>query len=231
MGFDTLTRNQRLCLRAISDNPADDSLRLLYADACEEAGDDARAEFTRVQVELAVGGWSCGEFMYSCGELWGGVDGMEQYGCGKCRRWAALTRRERELLDNDFCRFGVRIPGFTSEMRRGFVESLGCTCADWLAHGPKVVACQPVTRVELGDRKPVRSGYGWAWWNSDWTQADDPDDLDERLFDALDGFGLCDPDDDKAWKAYVAEQEANNALSRACIAWARAEALEKGLMP
>lgn len=40
--------------RAILDNPADDTVRLVYADWLDESGNDAaRAEFIRVQVELA----------------------------------------------------------------------------------------------------------------------------------------------------------------------------------
>ena len=39
--------------RAILDNPDDDTLRLIYADALEEEGNDRRAEFIRSQVQLA----------------------------------------------------------------------------------------------------------------------------------------------------------------------------------
>jgi len=39
--------------RAILDNPADDTLRLVYADAIEEAGDPRRAAFIRTHVELS----------------------------------------------------------------------------------------------------------------------------------------------------------------------------------
>lgn len=40
--------------RAILDNPDDDTLRLIYADALEEEGDDRRAAFIRSQVRLAA---------------------------------------------------------------------------------------------------------------------------------------------------------------------------------
>nr|WP_171470891.1 TIGR02996 domain-containing protein [Frigoriglobus tundricola] len=39
--------------RAILDNPEDDTLRLVYADALEESGDPQRADFIRTQVELS----------------------------------------------------------------------------------------------------------------------------------------------------------------------------------
>ncbi len=39
--------------RAILDNPEDDTLRLVYADALEESGDPQRAAFIRTQIELS----------------------------------------------------------------------------------------------------------------------------------------------------------------------------------
>ena len=39
--------------RAILDNPEDDTLRLVYADALEESGDPQRADFIRTQIELS----------------------------------------------------------------------------------------------------------------------------------------------------------------------------------
>src|SRR5579872_702669 len=41
-----------LLLRAILENPADDSARLVYADWLDEHGQSERAEFIRVQIEL-----------------------------------------------------------------------------------------------------------------------------------------------------------------------------------
>jgi uncharacterized protein (TIGR02996 family) len=38
---------------AILEDPDDDTLRLIYADALEESGEDRRAAFIRTQVELA----------------------------------------------------------------------------------------------------------------------------------------------------------------------------------
>ena len=41
-------------LEAITANPDDDGLRLVYADWLDDQGDVARAEFIRVQIELAT---------------------------------------------------------------------------------------------------------------------------------------------------------------------------------
>lgn len=64
---------------------------------------------------------------------------------------------------------GLRaIAGIDCEFRRGFVESVTCTLADWLAHGSAVVLAQPVTRVEVSDREPGRAGDGtFSWYFAD----------------------------------------------------------------
>jgi uncharacterized protein (TIGR02996 family) len=93
-------------------------------------GRAARAEFIRVQCELA------------------GPHPIE------VRTWH-LRRRERELLaahergwvDPSAVIFGP-LP-WRAEFRRGFVEEVTCTGDDWLAHGDAVRAAQPVTRVRL----------------------------------------------------------------------------------
>lgn len=50
-------RTREALLQAIADDPTDDELRLIYADWLEEDGDPARAEFIRVQIELASLPW------------------------------------------------------------------------------------------------------------------------------------------------------------------------------
>jgi uncharacterized protein (TIGR02996 family) len=49
-------KQEKAFLQAIVKNPDDDTSRLVYADWLEEQGDAARAEFIRVQIELARGG-------------------------------------------------------------------------------------------------------------------------------------------------------------------------------
>ena len=75
--------------RAVLADPADDTVRLAYADALEENGDRDRAEFVRVGVELFATADPHGD------RFWDGQlgDGPESY-----QRRKALRRRERELL-------------------------------------------------------------------------------------------------------------------------------------
>src|SRR5262245_57708734 len=91
-------------LRAIIDRPDDDLPRLVYADYLDEVGDPARAEFIRVQCELA---------------------GLPE----DDPRRPALEDREHELLDEhepewlgDYGRIAHEW-----EFRRGFLEGVAAT--------------------------------------------------------------------------------------------------------
>ena len=127
-------------LAAILDSPDDDTPRLVYADWLEENGQEARAEFIRVQCELArLEGYEC-----KCGGL---------FACAGCARFIhrggnSLRRRERELLaDPAVTPAQPHVSAVT--WRRGFVESITCTAADWHRHGKAILAAQPVREVRL----------------------------------------------------------------------------------
>jgi uncharacterized protein (TIGR02996 family) len=165
-------------LRAVLTEPDEDTPRLAMADWYGENGDEARAEFVRVQCELhrrCFGGWTPTQQ---------DVDDMEP-----------LRRRERELLaDGDwrnadawFHFSGLRLsniwggpPGHrhpTLALRpadgadgdrecvhcsvcRGFVESVTCTAADWLAHADAIVWPPTVACGHCAGREP---GSPDAW--------------------------------------------------------------------
>ncbi|OWK46705.1 TIGR02996 domain-containing protein [Fimbriiglobus ruber] len=109
---------------AIIDRPDDDLPRLVFADYLEEAGDIARAEFIRVQCELA--------------RL--PVDHPDR---------GVVADRERELLaahKNEW-----KVPGLRGkqEFRRGFVEVIKTT-ADWLlAAASQAFATTPVRELRV----------------------------------------------------------------------------------
>jgi uncharacterized protein (TIGR02996 family) len=151
-------------LAGILADPGEDRPRLAWADRLAELGDgdraaQERAEFVRVQVELAASR-----------RRWpGGVVPWKPLA-----RRETLGRRERELLEANLCEWvwrpaGARMvchlsgdaPGEVNvglyrpvEMdhrqtfRRGFVESVTMPAAD-LAHLDAVLKVQPVTRVTL----------------------------------------------------------------------------------
>lgn len=159
-------------LRAILDNPEDDVVRLVYADWLEEHGEGERAEFIRVQVELA--GLPEPEFL-TVGTLGEQEDGDTCWGCyrlGLCK-YHALKKREDQLVrrlglwpfsddghtsliggaGNDLYRGKRR-----SIYRRGFADEIHCTCNDFLQHAGAIFSRHPVTKVVLTDAVVHPSG-------------------------------------------------------------------------
>jgi uncharacterized protein (TIGR02996 family) len=99
-------------LRAIRDAPEDDAPRLVYADWLEELGDTDRAEFIRVQCELA------------------------RPGVAPARR--RLAARAKKLLAAHRVRWLARLARSPLPwmFHRGFVERLGS--GGFFRHGPEV---------------------------------------------------------------------------------------------
>lgn len=117
-------------------------------------------------------------------------------------------------LDRDRCLF-----------RRGFVATVECRCENWLQHGPAVVACQPVERVRLTDREPSVNAYGGD--RVAWQSSSSDDDLSSwvpyhllKLMSAIVGEDL----DGQTWLVFDNQQVALDALSTACLLWARQQA-------
>jgi uncharacterized protein (TIGR02996 family) len=121
---------------AICAAPDDDTPRLAFADWLEEQGEAERAEFIRVQVEIARQEQS--NVSIGCnGTRHGDPD-------GKCS-WCRLRRREVELSWG--CRewsvlkqpwgVGITDRGLTPPLaifRRGFIHAITLTAADFLEH-------------------------------------------------------------------------------------------------
>lgn len=82
----TPTTDLLALLSAVIADPASDNPRLVYADACDDAGDVARGEFIRVQCELA-------RREEAAEHVWG-----SERCCSQCKAIHDLRRWERELL-------------------------------------------------------------------------------------------------------------------------------------
>lgn len=215
--------------RGILEDPADDALRLILADALDEAGDDDRAEFIRVQVLKATR--PCGAFMYSC---------YENYSCYKngrvCRCDAAANRREAELLLAHDCWDRLPLPSYAgydevvpkhdpSRMfHRGFVDSVSLPLADFMQHAKALFDTHPLTTVILTDRELTeqastgRAGW-WAGETADGLKWPDNCDIPLAVFRFI-------PDAAKSmaqtwgW-AWFTPGEEGAALSRALVAYGR----------
>jgi uncharacterized protein (TIGR02996 family) len=100
----TTTADETAFRRGICESPADDVGRLAYAGWLQERGELERAEFIRVQVELAR--------MDEAGE--GVIDPREGHTCCEdpcpvcvsVGRYKALEQRERDLFDEHWARWG-----------------------------------------------------------------------------------------------------------------------------
>lgn len=110
-------------LNAVLERPDDDLPRLVYADYLDETGDPTRAEFIRVQLELARLG--------EVGE-----------------RFATLARREAELLREGV---GGYVPGVRGKQtfRRGFVESLDTTADRLIAATGSPLLVAPIRELRI----------------------------------------------------------------------------------
>lgn len=174
-------------LRDILENPEDDAPRLIFADYIDERGEPERAEFIRVQIDLAK--IRAYEYVEDCDPKrhYDSLVGVG-YGPETAPKWKeladlsdgidvlSLRRRERELFAGSGPKWWDDLPGkyratienTTIEsacgkvfrVRRGFVDSITCTAADCLAHLDSILAAQPVREVTLTTWPEVHSGPG-----------------------------------------------------------------------
>mgnify|MGYP001269080457 CR=1 FL=1 len=123
-------------LRAICENPDDDTPRLVYADWLEEQGQAGRAEFIRAQIQ------------------------MTRVSSGS-RRYAVLRRRALQLLAERGEAWRGELPKWARrrcEFRRGFVAHVGCTALQFIKQGEQLLRTVPVQslRVRRGEGHIVK---------------------------------------------------------------------------
>lgn len=225
-------------LRGVIDFPEDDDRRLVFADWLEEDGQSERAEFVRVQVELAR--LDTDQRQGECTTPGPECSDPDCPSGRRARECRPLQKRGRELLIRRRLDWFVQAREFTPEalryddfipFRRGFVESVRCPIATWLTHGPAVVLAHPVQTVTITDREPKEVRGTCGWWRSYHPIADD--DLPTSIWDLLEGGdggdgvgggGL----DDVGWRYYDSRELALSALSSALIRWAKLPPEERG---
>lgn len=124
-----LTAHEQGLLAAVLAEPDQDATRLIYADFLEERqgkGDAERAEFIRVQCELA--------------------QHFDEY--EHAPRAEGLHQRERELLDtNTFADFPAYVRDWW--FQRGFVHRVCCDALDFLQNMTVLFAVHPLQEATL----------------------------------------------------------------------------------
>jgi uncharacterized protein (TIGR02996 family) len=236
-----MTDRERGFLDAVLADPRDDFPRLVMADWLEEEGRAERAEFIRVQVELAA---------LQC--LCKNRDGTFNGACAVCNS-NELRRREREGLARNsrqwfeemrFAAGWSALPPVThsdhderndggwangdryilADFRRGFVASVSLTLSDFLTHAGEIFVAAPVEEVTITDRHPGHDARGYqGWWGTD-DLVVGGDNIPLRLHAFLlpSPFWQRGPED--KWDWYHSEAEAHAALSLAAVAYGRDKA-------
>jgi uncharacterized protein (TIGR02996 family) len=162
-------------LRAVIAAPDDDLPRRIYADWLDERGQSERAEFIRVQVELAKypeNAHAAADPVFAqSGRV---IDGRNRNVCpiGAECSLCPLRRRERALLEGHggspggrmtnwgewldiellrhICRVRARPWRETVTFRRGFIAEITCPWADWIAHADAILAACPIRGAKDG---------------------------------------------------------------------------------
>jgi uncharacterized protein (TIGR02996 family) len=158
--------------------PLDDAPRLIYADWLEDTGRENRAEFVRVQCELAQTPAVLRAGTPLSGRD-GGFLGLLEHDTPNPRH-ADLRGRERELVRANGLAWVKGLPGarhwsvegrgdcFDARcaFRRGFVESVTLPADAFLEHAAALFAAVPLLEVTLADRSPLhRADLGaWLWF-------------------------------------------------------------------
>jgi uncharacterized protein (TIGR02996 family) len=180
-------------LAAVIAHPDDDTPRLVMADWFQENGQETRAEFIRVQCELAK--TICSPLCFL----------PAQFSRCVCERANHLIRNEELFVKwakgavMPLWGYGSYSPTLVDSwdhdnpllcFSRGFVSAVTCSGSDWATHGDAVCAAHPVRRVRvIGDRwdclgtiptgETTRHGRMWVAGKSiQIPRGDDIDSLD-----------------------------------------------------
>lgn len=206
-------------LQSIVENPDDDTPRLIFADWLEENGQGERAEFVRVQCELAKPcrlGYSdrfhVDDACASCDPLWN----RERVLSASCREWANLPALGSPWFIDYH---GPKIRGQPPRALfvRGFVEQIAISTVNFLAHGRSLVRAAPLRQVRLVDREPMYGGYTYGWFETDQGDSCDVPEFWGLLSQPVDS-------DTISWKNYETPELARADLSLACLLWAHEQA-------
>ena len=213
-------------LRAVLEDPADDAVRLVYSDWLEEHGQPLRAEFIRVQIQVA--------------ELRLGLaTGASEEELAKDSFYQALRQRERKLLGSVLAE-GVTCNGYRwseplhdleiqvgyfrhEDFRRGFLAAVGLRRDHLLTHAAELFASHPFTEVRLSDCSPATPALGRPYWRCGSTFL--PHDIPSPVFRYL---ANADPERIDPFVRYPSQELALADLSRACVLFGREQA---GLPP
>lgn len=206
-------------LRAILQQPEEDTVRLAFADYCDEDGESDYAEFIRGQVRGERVRIGTNRFRQWFAPWWGFG---QPFGLSHNRGATRAVVRDAVGYGG-----GVRVgPGPDCiVVSRGFVSEIHLPCAAFMQHAEAIFRAHPVTRVVLTDATPavytgnLRTVYFWA----DGTHTEyEPYCIDPSLWLMLDRRDTVPAiADSSARDGWETAAESHSHLSAACVAYGR----------
>lgn len=209
-------------IRAICERPAEDAVRLVYADWLDESAGHIKCP--------RCGGTGEGVKLNDSGSAWRvcDCDGTGRISDGQ-RECAAYIRASvggarggSFLPDSDsqlINRCGIEGFGRT----RGFINHIELTCENFMGHAAEIFATFPITEVAIIDKypdQPADAGF-WRWW---W-HPEEPGGWRDKWRSELPGVLYEAVYDPVAWPSdsrnFRSSNDALAALSRACVAYGR----------
>lgn len=244
-----------LLLRGILREPECDAARLVYADWLDENGEGERAEFVRVQCELARMGpvtkpVVAGPIMAEDFEVV--TEAFREWD-----RKKSLNKRETNLLRSDWSNADAWFVGERFKLHniyggptltltaadapensgdrirfiisRGFVSRVELPCALLLEHAAAIFRAHPVlsVRLDLIPDDDATTVQSWSWWElTEGAVSPSLSYVPKAIFDLM----PCEMSYDAGeWrKTYFRQEAAHESLSVACVAYGRHRA---GLSP
>lgn len=193
-------------------DPADITLRMVYADWLEDDGQHSRAEFVRYgrQIEAAI---ADGDSWFIGGDRPPNIGPM----IGPMKRIVDIMRGT---------------DGATFMFRHGFVHRVVCDIYVWLARGKDIVSEFPVevitphavpAAVHLGDGPySGPNGFGWYPVINRRVNPQSRGYIPQAILDHMVGQECMDHVPTPNWYRFHTEKEAYKALSDAALVWAGA---------
>lgn len=212
---------KQLLLQHILSNPDDDLARLAYADWLQEYGSEdeqAQGEFIALQMRIAR---DEPEYYLS----WDNA-AREAKSAIETHRHAAALFACMECVLCDFLGYWGSIWG---EYRKGFLQTVRAPELIWTGSAYKLLTLHPIRRVELTQKEPCSRDDSSSWWG--FIVGGPPIGLEDHLlcvdlFERLAGEGWQQVEPaglgrDLHTKHYHTKEAAMNALSQACLEYAR----------
>ncbi len=224
-------------LQAVCDFPAEDTPRLMYADALQERdwkGDKERGEFIRIQVGLANLGYP-GPLSVRTAVLKVTSGHLPSPGSP-----AALAHRCAEMMHAHIAEwlpdafiFGEPVHAGEWAMSRGFLQKITVTVENFLAYAADIFRLHPVEKVTLVGREPsqVNPSYDEKPWFWSRVIGGAVETIARFIPDRI---ALCGDQDALEGRmttlySFATQQDALNWVSDACCAFGRAEARKRRL--